>query len=872
MAGQIFSGNINARATSWMMIYMLVFAVVWEVGTEALRQAAASTRDSKMHSEMLTKVAKEFMILGFIAFAVILLKEFNVLHWNDETLHVFEFCDLLVSICVLIYVGNCAISSRTMAGIEREWDRISMTHTSEIMKTIDAYLASLDVSWWKRGLHGIPLLGPAWRSDADFKILQMLFGTKFYMPLQFDYVQYMKLVLQDTVVTTANIGTWHWMLIMGMNGLWWLTIKFGLPVFGMDGTPDDHICLFEADLCGATATHRRLRAVAAATTAPAACRAEQLRASCRVTLLGGSCPNSTNGLEQALTRMHSNMTVADWGKCGATGPAAHEDISSSATRTWLIVFVMIGWVVVFLQAAIVINIGIRMNRLLVYTRNNEAEAEDKHVVELLESLQKAHLKHERDQKQMDTDMHCHGSTITTGITDPNDRFDEIREAISPRSRGNEEAIVSAIEDSHAHKHLITLDHDNDDETDHIMLFKEANRTSNDVMSIGAYETLMFLTQFFQLVIDFYLGFYVVHMRLRIPVAFGHTSMMDGAFGSQLMFHLVIWLPVVLMLYLLMLTTRNISLLNGVLHLNEDAVSEVLQYMERIKNMRNRIRNTLSAAMLVNSSKSAGGARTMLENATKGEVAILRLLEQRPAHERISAADMHRMIKEYPDCVDLKAKGLDLFMGRASFRAYVLLAPVHQATAQTARTLEFEEGTERDSDTIEVREFCAYLVRLLAEIIDRSLAMSLVPASVNTFRKSISCLLCVDDDMLAGARELARVKALFRATDTDRSGEITKTELYAALRKFKVPITKDEFRQLFRVIDLDQTRSLSMTEWIDFMCCDDSALDQQTKDAGRDSPAKVQKPHLTSNTAIASFEQELRPSATGGYKNPLARHE
>ena len=247
MSGQVFNGNINALATSWMMICMLVFAVAWEAGTDALKRA---TRDSKMHSEMLTKVAQELMILGFIAFSVILLKEFNVLHWNAETLHVFEFCDLLVSICVLIYVANCAISSVTMAGIQREWDRISMTETSDIMQTVSEYLASLDVSAWKQFLHWIPLVGPAWRADADFKILQMLFQTKFFMPLQFDYVMYMKLVLQDTVVTMANIGKWHWALIMGMNGLWWVAIKFGLPLFGMAGTPDEGICLFEANLCG----------------------------------------------------------------------------------------------------------------------------------------------------------------------------------------------------------------------------------------------------------------------------------------------------------------------------------------------------------------------------------------------------------------------------------------------------------------------------------------------------------------------------------------------------------------------------------------------------------------------------------------------
>lgn len=56
---------------------------------------------------MLTKIYKELMILGFIAFAVILAKEFGM-GMSAEKLHCFEFCDLLVSICVLLCVrGLC---------------------------------------------------------------------------------------------------------------------------------------------------------------------------------------------------------------------------------------------------------------------------------------------------------------------------------------------------------------------------------------------------------------------------------------------------------------------------------------------------------------------------------------------------------------------------------------------------------------------------------------------------------------------------------------------------------------------------------------------------------------------------------------------
>ena len=166
---------------------------------------------------MLSKVYKELMILGFIAFAVILFKELGWIHWNTATLHCFEFCDLLVSICVLIYVGNTAMSSFTMHITQREWDRMSMTPTAAVIEDVTYYLDGLQTSGCKRFKHCLPLVATEWRAEADFKIMQLLFKTKFHMPAHFDYVMYIKAILEENVVSMANISTWHWVLIMLMN-------------------------------------------------------------------------------------------------------------------------------------------------------------------------------------------------------------------------------------------------------------------------------------------------------------------------------------------------------------------------------------------------------------------------------------------------------------------------------------------------------------------------------------------------------------------------------------------------------------------------------------------------------------------------------
>jgi hypothetical protein len=92
MSGGIFTGSLDSQCISMMLVYMLMFAMVWEYITTALQRKVEGNR---AHSMLLTNVYKELMILGFIAFAVILAKEFG-LQMSDEKMHCFEFCDLLV--------------------------------------------------------------------------------------------------------------------------------------------------------------------------------------------------------------------------------------------------------------------------------------------------------------------------------------------------------------------------------------------------------------------------------------------------------------------------------------------------------------------------------------------------------------------------------------------------------------------------------------------------------------------------------------------------------------------------------------------------------------------------------------------------------
>ena len=118
------------------------------------------------------------------------------------------------------------------------------------------------------------------------------------------------------------------------------------------------------------------------------------------------------------------------------------------------------------------------------------------------------------------------------------------------------------------------------------------------------------------------------MAQRIPKALGHESIFDGSMHIQILFHVAILSPVVAVFYLLMKTTRKISLLIGALHLSEDEMSEVLLHMDMLKSLRNRIKQALKSVSPVRAKTNPKQAQEMLGRVITGEIALLQTLGEK----------------------------------------------------------------------------------------------------------------------------------------------------------------------------------------------------------------------------------------------------
>jgi hypothetical protein len=275
------------------------------------------------------------------------------------------------------------------------------------------------------------------------------------------------------VVTMANISTWHWLIIMAINFVWWLGMVYLLPLLAQDAAPiSNKICMFGCD-----EVHRRQLGGAAAE--PEVCQA---------TLPGDVCDMNGTELHRACEVLQSHVSETSyWNQCSeclqSKDADGLEDITSDQTLSYLLLYTFIGWVVVSSQFTIVAHLRQRMHKILELYEATEAE----NVTSLLQQLQQTVVEHHQKQLQSASSS----------------------DKLSLENNDDERTDLLTHQDLH-HAHLVNMDAEaHDREADHIMVFDKGNQTSNDILSIRHYEALMFMTQLNQLVIDFYFGFYFV---------------------------------------------------------------------------------------------------------------------------------------------------------------------------------------------------------------------------------------------------------------------------------------------------------------------------------------------------------------------------
>ena len=836
--------------------------------------------------------------MGFIAFSVILGRELGY-EMGPHKLHCFEYCDVLVSICVMVYIGQCTISSFAMHRTRRMWDRMALKNVLQISARLDeslkAYHASFlpkitqHVSWSKYY---------SMKDEADFKIIQLMFKTEFHLDPTFDYVMYTKTVLEDNIIElgpclsssylpvllqawisqsrsmcplAANISVSNWMGMIVVFGVFYSVID------QVSNQPAEKWCVWcetEQDQLaalrsggssgGGSSRRRRLGGDAAADAAPL----------CGfLTCDDGLFENgtlSTAMLTSKFAELTSNQTsdksftsVAMDCHC----PAVYEPPAPQEPTDEVVLLVLssIGAAVVLMlmQNWIARSLKHRLHLLLKYSGAKHKDD----AIPLLAKLEQKFEKIENtfsNAKAMPSfqQLGSPNETVEDGVTSTTSNGSGTEsprgDGASPRRIVKHKTVIRLPDDDAddpALDHPLGKAHKfTDDEAQHDKLRPVLHftghyegKTSRDIMRPTSLRFIMWLTRMIQLVNCFYIGFYACHVQIIVNRA--EWQLFDRAEGavqgigtllSLFAVHLALVFPCIYIAWeLLPATIRQLSLVGGVLYLNEHAVTRVIAHMEHMANMRNRITKTLLASSFIRSKPDTKKGRAALASVEGERVIMSRISETKHGPDaRITRHDMRKVLGEQVT-KRTKMSVLRNFLDRdgherlvAEREDDVVGDESAVGTIDTATTMVLVQGDrgydlDAEGDNILVTEFQRFLLRSVADACNEASEHGISEDDIMELECSVEDQNITQSDV-DHARLEAKAKSMFYSVDKDHSGGVSKEELWKACRKYRIPITGADLNLLFRLIDPDQSGSISVDEWMSFVFSTDEGIAKRAR--------------------------------------------
>lgn len=386
---------------------------------------------------------------------------------------------------------------------------------------------------------------------------------------------------------------------------------------------------------------------------------------------------------------------------------------------------------------------------------------------------------------------------------------------------------------------------------HMIHFKEKDKTAINVLPIHTHDFIVWTTKFVQLMNCFYLGFYLCHMSFLVgKTEFRFLSFLPGSstgpWVAELFVHLNMLFPCFVVIgYALPITIRNLSLLSGVLFLNDGAVNDVIQHMERMSGIRERIiTRLLKTSFLKGKPKQQVGV-DILDMLMSGEIEMLQKLSDMPDDQRILRAEMNAMLSAQN--TQTTDDELEKFMDREEYEEFLKESPEDQATAQTAKTLQVSTAGKAE-DTITVREFQIFLLRAVADAANVAAEHGVGRSKLEEIEQACVSLATIDSEAFSSARLLARTRSMFRTVDRNNSDSIDRNELWKAIRKYRIPITSDDLDTIMRVMDPDQSGALSIQEWVDFMLASEENFEKRAINSEK---------KIRDNNASRTFAEDVR---------------
>jgi len=213
MAGSVFGLGSSLNAT--LTTYCLVGIVIFTIAFESLTHHAEHKLKGTPYMEMLAKVYKEMMIMGFISFGIFMAVQAGGVG-HGETLVSFEFAHIVIFFAALIFVLTALVFIFVTYRLKILYDRSASTTADHLLTE---YAMARNSPWFHK-MHwwgGSSKL----RDMMEFKMVHLHFQMVYDLPNDFNFASYMQECLDHYIMDLIEVhpSTWLFFLVLALLNL-----------------------------------------------------------------------------------------------------------------------------------------------------------------------------------------------------------------------------------------------------------------------------------------------------------------------------------------------------------------------------------------------------------------------------------------------------------------------------------------------------------------------------------------------------------------------------------------------------------------------------------------------------------------------------
>lgn len=212
--------NIDSDVALIAFVLTILFLATFDFCLGALE---FSIKDNPIYNQMLQKIYKELMIMGFVNFVVVLFTATNNNERISEWIDIIDFVGYMLFFVAIFFVMH---SLYIMFMSLHATKRYAQLHSISLAETLQIYSNNAEKFFGNILFHLRYISASSALEVVEFKIIYALFRDTYWLPPKFDYGHYLAGCLERYSLQIINIGHTSWGMLVMLAVVNYLRLKF----------------------------------------------------------------------------------------------------------------------------------------------------------------------------------------------------------------------------------------------------------------------------------------------------------------------------------------------------------------------------------------------------------------------------------------------------------------------------------------------------------------------------------------------------------------------------------------------------------------------------------------------------------------------